>query len=42
MDICKDCRGPPPAEGDDGQDNCWAVDYKKYYVSDYYSISGAD
>lgn len=42
MDICKDCRGPPPAEGDDGQENCWAVDYKKYYVSDYYSVSGAD
>lgn len=42
MDICKDCRGPPPAEGDDGQANCWAVDYKKYYVSDYYSVSGAD
>lgn len=42
LDICKDCRGPPPAEGDDGQENCWAVDYKKYYVSDYYSVSGAD
>jgi cathepsin X len=42
MDICKDCRGPPPAEGDDGQENCWAVDYKKYYVSDYYGVSGAD
>lgn len=42
MDICKDCRGPPPAEGDDGQENCWAVDYKKYYVSNYYGLSGAD
>lgn len=42
MDICKDCRGPPPAPGDDGQENCWAVDYKKYFVSSYYSISGAD
>jgi len=41
MDICKDCRGPPPAEGDDGQANCWAVDYKKYYVSNYYGLSGA-
>jgi len=42
MDLCKDCRGPPPAEGDDGQANCWAVDYKKYYVSNYYGLSGAN
>lgn len=42
MDICKDCRGPPPAEGESGQENCWAVEYKKYFVSDYYSLSGAD
>lgn len=25
-----------------GQENCWAVEYKKYYVSDYYSVRGAD
>ena len=42
IDICKDCRGPPPVEGDDGQANCWAVDYRKHYVSDYYSFRGAD
>lgn len=42
MDICKDCRGPPPPEGQSGQENCWPVDYKKYYVSDYYGLSGAD
>lgn len=42
MDICKDCKGPAPKEGADGQENCWAVDYKKYYVSDYYRVSGVD
>jgi cathepsin X len=42
IDICRDCRGPPPAEGQSGLDNCWAVDYKKYYASNYYSLSGAN
>jgi len=42
MDICKDCKGPAPDVGDDGQYNCWAVNYKKYFVSSYYSIRGAD
>jgi len=42
IDICKDCSWPPPAANETGQENCWAVDYKKYYVSDYYSLSGAD
>jgi cathepsin X len=41
IDVCKDCRGPPPDVGHDGQENCWAVDYKKYYVSNYYGLSGA-
>lgn len=41
IDVCRDCRGPPPAEGESGQENCWAVDYKKYYVSNYYGLSGA-
>ena len=41
-DVCKDCKGPAPDEGKDGQDNCWAVtNYKRYYVSDYYSFFGA-
>lgn len=41
-DICKDCHGPAPDADKDGQENCWAVtNYKKYYVSDYYSFSGA-
>lgn len=39
--MCKDCSGPPPAEGESGQENCKAVDYKKHYVSNYYSVRGA-
>jgi cathepsin X len=42
IDVCRDCRGPPPAVNETGLENCWAVDYKKYYVSNYYSLSGAD
>jgi len=41
-DLCRDCTWPPPADGEDGQDSCWAVDYKKYYVSEYYKLSGVD
>jgi cathepsin X len=40
IDICRDCTWPPPAEGDDGLDGCWAVEHKKYYVSEHYSVSG--
>lgn len=42
IDICRDCSPPPPAADDDGQDNCYAVDHKKYYVSSYYNVKGAD
>jgi cathepsin X len=42
IDICRDCTWPPPPEGDDGLGSCWATDYRKYYVSDYYGLSGAD
>lgn len=42
IDICRDCTWPPPAEGDDGLENCWAVDHTRYYVSDYYSLAGVD
>jgi len=42
IDICRDCTWPPPAEGESGLESCWAVDYKKYYVSDYYGFSGVD
>ena len=42
IDVCRDCTWPPPAEGESGLDNCWAVDHTKYYVSEYYSIRGVD
>ncbi len=42
IDICRDCTWPPPEEGQSGIEACWAVDYKHYYVSDYYSLKGAD
>merc|ERR1719498_576671 len=41
IDKCKDCTWPPCPEGQDCQDKCWAVDYRKYYASHYYSLSGA-
>jgi cathepsin X len=43
FDVCRDCTSPAPAEGESGAENCWAVtNYKKYYVSDHYSLKGAD
>jgi len=41
MDRCKDCTWPPCPEGQTCQDKCWAVDYKHYYASHYYSLKGA-
>jgi len=41
IDICKDCTWPPCPVGESCQDKCWAVDYKKYYASHYYSLRGA-
>jgi len=40
IDICRDCTWPPPEEGDDGLDGCWAVEHKKYYVSEHYGVKG--
>ena len=42
IDKCKDCTWPPCPVGETCQDKCWAVEYKKYYASHYYSLSGAD
>jgi cathepsin X len=42
IDICRDCLGPAPAANETGMENCFAVEYKKWYVSDYYHIRGAD
>jgi len=41
IDLCKDCTWPPCPVGETCQDKCWAVDYKHYYVSNYYSLRGA-
>merc|ERR1719240_2366586 len=39
---CKDCTWPPCPVGETCQDKCWAVEYRKYYASDYYSLKGKD
>jgi cathepsin X len=41
-DLCKDCAPPVPEAGDDGLAGCAAVPFTKYYVSEYYSVVGAD
>lgn len=41
IDKCKDCTWPPCPVGETCQDKCKAVDYKHYYASNYYSLSGA-
>ena len=42
IDKCKDCTWPPCPIGQTCQDKCWAVEYKHYYASNYYSLSGKD
>ena len=42
IDVCRECKPPPPKESSTGLDNCWAVDHTKYYVGDYYEVKGAD
>lgn len=38
-----DCHGPPPAAGESGLENCWAVtEYTNWKVSQYGPVSGAD
>ena len=42
IDVCRDCTWPPPPQGESGIESCWAVtNYRRYYVSNYYSFSGA-
>lgn len=38
IDVCRDCTWPPCPKGQTCLDKCWAVDYKKYYVSDMSTI----
>jgi len=40
IDICRDCTWPPCPEGQECLDACTAVDYKKYYISEYYNLAG--
>jgi cathepsin X len=40
IDYCKDCTWPPCPPGETCQDKCWAVDYKKHYVTHYYGVAG--
>jgi cathepsin X len=42
IDTCRDCAWPPPPPGDNGLEGCWATPHKKYFVSEYYSLQGAD
>lgn len=42
IDVCRDCSYPPAKEGEDPLSHCYAVDYTKYYVSEYYKIKGED
>lgn len=42
FDLCRDCIPPAPTPDDDGLNNCAAVPHKKYYVSEFYNLSGAD
>jgi len=42
IDVCRDCTWPPPPVGSDGLDGCWAVPNKRYYVSEFYPVVGAD
>ena len=43
IDVCRDCHGPPPAEGESGIEGCTAItDMTRYYVSEYYNVRGAD
>jgi len=41
-DECKDCTWPPCPAKETCQDKCWAVDHKKYYAKNFYSVRGAD
>ena len=42
FDLCRDCTWPPPPVGETGFENCTAVEHTKYYISEYYKVSGVD
>ena len=37
-----DCHHPAPGPSETFFENCKAIPYKKYYVSDYYKVAGVD
>jgi len=43
IDICRTCSPPAPTDASEHLlDNCEAVPHIKYYVSNYYSVTGVD
>ena len=40
IDLCKECTWPPCPVGQTCQDQCWAVDFKKHYVSRFTEVIG--
>jgi len=43
LDVCRDCVPPAPRAGEHLLENCKPVtDFRKYYVSDYFNVVGAD
>jgi cathepsin X len=41
FDICRDCKGPAPEPDQTGFENCWAVDFRHFYVKNYFEFGGA-
>lgn len=43
IDICRECKGPSPKANETLLENCEAItNYKRFYVTDYYTVKGAD
>jgi hypothetical protein len=42
FDVCRDCHPPAPPPNEEWLHNCTAIDYKRYYVRDYYHVIGAE
>ena len=43
IDVCRYCSGVALIQGESDLDNCTAVSpSKRYYVSEYYKVKGAD
>ena len=43
FDVCRDCKGPPPAAEQSGFDKCWTIEkYENFFVKEYGYVSGAN